>query len=89
MKRQLLLTRLFLVVGAITIQAQTLAVKKQIVNKLIAMGRLTQAEVKECGGVNKAIYVLKNIDLNKDGKSEFIAYVSCELVGVLCSPKDR
>jgi hypothetical protein len=77
MKRQLLLTVLFLVVGAITSQAQTLAGKKQIVNKLIAMGRLTQAEVKECGGVNKIIYSLQNIDLNKDGKPEFIASFSC------------
>jgi hypothetical protein len=77
MKRHLLLTVLFLVVGAIASQAQTLAVKKQIVDKLIAMGGLTQAEVKECGGVNKIIYSLQNIDLNKDGKPEFIASFSC------------
>ncbi|MFY9557440.1 MAG: hypothetical protein WAV20_19115 [Blastocatellia bacterium] len=62
---------------AITTQAQTLVVKKQIVDRLIAMERLTQAEVKECGGVNKIIYSLQNIDLNKDGKPEFIADFNC------------
>lgn len=63
--------------GAIAGQAQTLVVKKQIVNKLLAMGRLTQADVKECGGAAKVISVVQNIDLNKDGKPEFIATFSC------------
>lgn len=57
----------------------TLAVKKQIVNKLIAEGQLTQQKVKERGGINKIIDV-KSVDLNKDGKSDFIVSCSCELM---------
>ena len=56
--------------------AQTLAIKKQIVNTL-----LTKASVKECGGANKIVYVLEKIDLNKDGKPEFIAYLNCNGLG--------
>ena len=79
MKRQLLLIAVLLVVGAITSQAQTLAVKKQIVDKLIAEDQLTQAKVKERGGINKIITV-KSIDLNKDGKPEFIVDCACEFM---------
>lgn len=53
--------------------AQNLAVKKQIVSKL----DLTKAEIKECGGVNKIVHALENVDLNKDRKPEIIAYFNC------------
>ncbi len=64
------------------VNAQTLAVKKQFVSKLITMGRLTKAEVKECGGANKAIGYLEGIDLNKDGKPEFIADLTCQMEAI-------
>lgn len=75
--KKLLFAVVVFAVGAISSQAQTLAVKKQIVNKLIAEDQLTQAKVKERGGVNKIITV-KSLDLNKDGKPEYIVDCACE-----------
>ncbi|HEY6802931.1 MAG TPA: hypothetical protein VI306_05060 [Pyrinomonadaceae bacterium] len=63
---------------AVTSQAQTLAVKKQLVDKFVSTGLLTQANVNKCGGVSK-ILSIKNIDLNKDRKPEFIATFACPL----------
>ena len=76
MKKQLLLVMILLAFGAIGNQAQTSALKEQIVDK-IGMPGLSKTEIKECGGVNKIVYALKNVDLNKDGKPEFIAYFLC------------
>lgn len=63
--------------ASITSQAQTRTLKEQIVGKM----DLTKAKIKECGGVNKIVYVLEKIDLNKDGKPEFIAYLNCAGLG--------
>lgn len=77
MRKLLILATITLTVGTISGQAQTLAVKTQIVNKLIAEDQLTQAKVRERGGVNKIITV-KSLDLNKDGKPEYIVDCACE-----------
>jgi hypothetical protein len=76
MKRHLFLVTI-VVVGALTGQAQTLAVKKQIINKLIAKEQLTQKKVNEHGGIKKTISV-QSIDLNRDGKPEYIVGCNCE-----------
>lgn len=74
----LVASMLIVLSGAIGGQAQTLAVKKQLVNKFVSLGQLTQADVKECGGISKTLSI-KNIDLNKDRKFEFIVSVACPL----------
>lgn len=71
MKRQLLLIAVFFVVGAITSQAQTLAVKKQILNQIIDLGEITEQKVKQAGGVSKVLEI-QSVDLNRDSKPEFI-----------------
>lgn len=78
MKKQLLLVMLFLAVGAITSQAQTRALQKEIVNKLIAEGEISQQKVKERGGFDKIVGIT-NVDLNKDSKPEFIVVCGCEV----------
>ena len=62
--------------GTWNYKTQSLTIKKQIVEKLIAMKKLTQTEVNECGGVDKVIPNdhLQEIDLNKDKNLEFILY---------------
>lgn len=64
--------------GQLHAHAQTLEVKKQLVNKFVSMGPLTQADIKECGGISK-ILSIKNIDLNKDRSPEFIVSFACPL----------
>lgn len=78
MKKQLLLAVLFLAVGTITIQAQTRALKKEIVNKLISDGEMSQQWVKEQDSFDNIVNIT-NVDLNKDGKPEFIVDCICEI----------
>lgn len=81
MKKRLLLIVILFAVGAITSQAQTRALKKQIVNKLIAEGLTTQQDVNECGGFSKIVDIT-NADLNKDHKPEFIVGFTCHLAAI-------
>jgi len=64
--------------GASLGYSQSLAVKKQLVDKFVSEGPLTQANVKKCGGVNKVL-AIENIDLNKDRSPEFLVNIACPI----------
>lgn len=72
-----LVTFIFLGAGTST-QAQTATVKNQILNRIIQLGAITRAEVNERGGAGRILNI-QSVDLNRDGKPEYL--VNCE-----CSP---
>src|SRR5712692_9691178 len=76
--RKALLTIAVLSCGSMTMHAQSLTLKRQIVDKLISEGQLTQAKVQELGGTDKVIDV-KNVDLNRDGNPEFFVDCVCQV----------
>ncbi|HEY9282448.1 MAG TPA: hypothetical protein VIP46_03245 [Pyrinomonadaceae bacterium] len=79
MKRILLVT-FILVWGGVSTQAQTAAVKKQILNRIIQLGEITRAEVEERGGVGRVLNI-QGVDLNRDGRPEYIVVCDCSLGG--------
>ncbi|HEX8773128.1 MAG TPA: hypothetical protein VF735_05945 [Pyrinomonadaceae bacterium] len=79
LKQMFLVTSIF-VCGGVSTQAQTAAVKKQILNRIIQLGEVTREEVNERGGVSKILNI-QSIDLNRDGKPEYIVVCDCSLGG--------
>ena len=73
-------TILILCITNATAQKVSLQIRKQIGN-FVAAGSLTQKEVKECGGASKIVDVT-SVDLNKDGKPEYIVGLTCILVAI-------
>jgi len=76
--KQIFLITFIFVCGGVSIQAQTAAVKKQILNRIIQFGEITPEEVKERGGVGKVLNI-QSVDLNRDGKPEYIVVCECSL----------
>lgn len=74
-----LVTFIFVCGGALT-QAQTAAVEEQILNRIIQSGEITREEVKERGGVGKVLNI-QSVDLNRDGKPEYLVICDCSLGG--------
>ena len=79
LKRILLVTFIF-VCGGVSTRAQTVAVKNQILNRIIQLGEITREEVKERGEAGKILNV-QSVDLNRDGKPEYIVVCDCSLGG--------
>jgi hypothetical protein len=80
MLKQIFLVTFIFVCGGVSTQAQTAAVKKQILYRIIQLGEVTRDEVKERGGVSKILNI-QSVDLNRDGKSEYIVICDCSLGG--------
>jgi hypothetical protein len=80
MLKQILLATFIFVCGGVSTQAQSAAVKKQILNRLIQFGEITREEVKERGGVNNILNI-QSVDLNRDGKPEYMVDCDCSLGG--------
>jgi hypothetical protein len=80
MLKQMFLVTFIFVCGGVSTQAQTAAVKKQILNRIIQSGEVTREEVKERGGVSKILNI-QSVDLNRDGKPEYIVVCDCSLGG--------
>ncbi len=80
MLKQIFLFTFIFVCGGVSTQAQTVAVKKQILNRIIQLGEITREEVKERGGVSKILNI-QSVDLNRDGKPEYIVVCDCSLGG--------
>ena len=80
MLKQILLSTFIFVCGGASTQAQTAAVKKQILNRIIQLGEITREEVKERGGVSNVLNV-QSADLNRDGKPEYLVACDCSLGG--------
>ncbi|HJR09342.1 MAG TPA: hypothetical protein VJ842_18930 [Pyrinomonadaceae bacterium] len=78
MLKQISLVTFIFVCGGVATQAQTAAVRKQILNKIIQFGEITREEVKERGGVSN-ILTIQSVDLNRDGKPEYIVVCDCSL----------
>jgi hypothetical protein len=79
LKRIFLITFIF-VCGGVSARAQTAAVKKQILNRIMQLGEITREEVKERGGVSNILNI-QSVDLNLDGKPEYIVVCDCSLGG--------
>lgn len=80
MLKQILLVTLIFVCGGVSTRAQTAAVKKQILDRIIQSGEITREEVEERGGVG-TILNIQSVDLNRDGKPEYIVVCDCSLGG--------
>lgn len=78
MLKQISLATSIFVCGGVSTRAQTAAVKKQILNSIIQLGEMTREEVEERGGVGN-ILSIQSVDLNRDGKPEYIVVCDCSL----------
>ena len=78
MLKRIFLVTFILVCGGASTQAQTAAVKRQILNSIMQLGEVTREEVKERGGVGKVLNI-QSVDLNRDGKPEYIVVCDCSL----------
>ena len=78
MLKQIFLIIFIFVCGGVATQAQTAAVKKQILNKIIQFGDITREEATERGGAGKILYI-QSVDLNRDGKPEYLVVCDCSL----------
>jgi hypothetical protein len=80
MLRQILLVTFIFVCRGVSTQAQSAAVKSQILNRIIQLGEVTREEVKERGGVSKIIKI-QSVDLNRDGEPDYVVVCDCSLGG--------
>lgn len=80
MSKQFFFVTFISMCAVVSTQAQSAAVKKQILNRIIQFGGITREEVKERGGVNR-ILSIQSVDLNRDGKPEYMVICDCSLGG--------
>lgn len=78
MLKPIFLVTFIFVCGGISTQAQTVSIKNQILNRIIQSGDITREEAKERGGANKILYI-QSVDLNRDGKPEYLVVCDCSL----------
>jgi hypothetical protein len=81
MLKQMFLVTFIFVCGGVSTPGQTAAVKEQILNSIIQFGEITREEAKERGGVS--ILNIQSVDLNRDGKPEYIVVCDCSLGGTI------
>ena len=78
MLRLIFLVAFILVCAGASTHAQPAAVRNQMLTRIIQAGEITREEVKERGGVT-SILNIQSVDLNRDGKPEYIVFCECRL----------